>query len=222
MPSHRSPSGRPVRAAALVFTALFMALSSAQDARAENYWEICARAIVQAEQQADLPPHLLTAISKGESGRWHAETGSSRAWPWTVTAQGKGRFLPSKAAAIAEVRRLQAEGIRNIDVGCMQINLRYHPQAFESLETAFDPVRNIDYAAAFLSGLREDYRSWIRAIGYYHSKTPHLSNAYRRKVAKLWREERRQARLERRQVREAERAAANQVPEKARERRSGA
>ena len=37
------------------------------------------------------------------------------------------------AAAIAAVTRLRARGIRNIDVGCMQVNLHYHGQHFETL-----------------------------------------------------------------------------------------
>src|SRR3546814_16620059 len=80
-------------------------------------------------------------------------------------AEDKGRFLPSKAAAIEEVRRLQARGIRNIDVGCLQVNLHYHPDAFASRETAFDPEANAAYAAAFLVRPRAEARSGTRALG---------------------------------------------------------
>ena len=45
-------------------------------------------------------------------------------------ALGKDRFFSSKAAAITAVRKLQADGVRNIDVGCMQVNLKYHPKVF--------------------------------------------------------------------------------------------
>src|SRR3546814_14072243 len=103
-------------------------------------------------------------------------------------AEGKGRFLPSKAAAIEEVRRLQARGIRNIDVGCLQVNLHYHPDAFASLETAFDPEAHAAYAADFLVRLREEARSWTRAIGQYHSRHAIRGNGYRAKVFKAWRE----------------------------------
>ena len=74
-----------------------------------------------------------------ESGRWDAEAQASFAWPWTVTAEGRGRYLPSKAEALAEVRQLRARGLTNIDVGCMQVNLFYHPDAFDDLNQAFDP-----------------------------------------------------------------------------------
>ncbi len=145
-------------------------------------WGSCARLTDRAERAHGLPTHLLTAISKVESGRWHAASGAVLAWPWTVTAGGKGRFLPSKQAAIAEVERLRARGVRNIDVGCMQINLGYHPEAFASLEEAFDPRRNVAYATRFLRDLRAQWGSWTRAAGNYHSNTPALSGRYRVKV----------------------------------------
>ena len=54
------------------------------------------------------------------------------AWPWTVNQAGKSFYLKSKQEAIAKVKELQAQGHTNIDVGCMQINLAYHPDAFEN------------------------------------------------------------------------------------------
>lgn len=158
--------------------------------RIDDALSLCPRHIRAAEQQHDLPAHLLTAISKVESGLWDARTKANLAWPWTVMAEGKGRYLPSKMAALAEVRKLQARGIKNIDVGCMQINLYYHPDAFENLEQAFDPKHNTAYAASLLSRLRLDAGSWTHAIGDYHSKTIAFARVYRLKVFKAWRAER--------------------------------
>ena len=177
----------------------------------EESWGICAQRTAKAEFTAGIPTHLLTAISKVESGRWRAETGEIIAWPWTVTAGGEGRFLPSKTAAIAEVERLQAKGVTNIDVGCMQINLHYHPKAFESLEQAFDPDRNVAYAIGFLSDLRNRWGSWTRAVGNYHSNTPVLSGRYRLKVLKMVYAEKHRAAKKRRATRLAAVQAAAQL-----------
>ncbi len=159
-----------------------------------NPWDLCARHVVEAERLLGLPSHLMQAISKVESGRWNKERKALFAWPWTVMAEGRGRYLPNRRSAIAEVRRLQARGVRNIDVGCMQINLHWHPEAFENLQQAFDPAYNVAYAAAFLQDLRGSARTWRDAVGRYHSTTPERMKSYRQKVLRRWQEEKRAAR----------------------------
>lgn len=147
---------------------------------------LCGLAVSQAARTAGVPVPLMGAISLAESGRWDASQRASVAWPWTVMAQGEGQFLPSKAAAIAHVEALRAKGVRNIDVGCMQVNLQYHPAAFTDLDAAFDPLTNATYAAGFLARLQGKSRtSWWSAVGRYHSSTPHLGQRYRAKVAGL-------------------------------------
>lgn len=153
------------------------------DALGQETPQICRNAINHVATRQDVPAVLMRAIAVTESGRWDNIEQASVAWPWTVTAEGKGQFLPSKAAAIAEVRALQARGIRNIDVGCMQINLQYHPDAFSGLDAAFDPVRNATYAAGFLNRLKAQTGAWWTAVGRYHSATPRLASYYQSKVA---------------------------------------
>jgi hypothetical protein len=127
---------------------------------------------------------LLEAIASVESGRWDKSSKANIAWPWTVTAEGEGIFYPSRGAAIQAVEALQRRGIGNIDVGCMQINLGYHPQAFDSLAQAFEPASNVAYAAKFLKELRSQRRNWDKAVRYYHSSDPVRQRYYRGKVNK--------------------------------------
>lgn len=87
----------------------------------------CMNATIELEKEYQIQEHLLTTISSVETGRWDAATRQNVAWPWTVNAMGKGTFYPSKAEAIRAVKKLQAQGVKSIDVGCMQINLSYHP-----------------------------------------------------------------------------------------------
>ncbi|MFD2204205.1 transglycosylase SLT domain-containing protein [Kiloniella antarctica] len=151
--------------------------------------DICAGIITKTEMQKTIPLHLLRAISLVESGKWDKKKGARVAWPWTVMAEGKGRYLHSKEAAINEVRKLKAKGVRNIDVGCMQVNLHHHAKAFSNLEAAFDPQTNVAYAAQFLIDLRKKSPSWTSAVGRYHSYNQEFSTPYRRKVLKAWRDE---------------------------------
>ncbi|HWA43047.1 MAG TPA: lytic transglycosylase domain-containing protein [Hypericibacter adhaerens] len=152
-------------------------------------WKLCSTQISRVEEQEQIPSLLLHAISKIESGRTSPEGTARIAWPWTVMAEGRGRYLPTKAAAIAEVKKLRKAGVKSIDVGCMQVNLMYHPDAFDSLDDAFDPAQNVAYAAQFLKALKDELHSWIKAVGSYHSRTPAYFSVYRSKVFAAWRQE---------------------------------
>ena len=148
--------------------------------------QLCRAAIVTAEQTFNIPRGLLGAIGQVESGRPDPSTGAFLPWPWTVDADGDGHFYATKAEAIAAVRAFQASGIQSIDVGCMQINLLHHPQAFASLDEAFDPPANAAYAAHFLNELHADTGNWAEAAAFYHSTTPALASAYERQVMAAW------------------------------------
>ncbi len=159
---------------------------------------LCREPIAQAEQANRIPRQLLAGISLTESGRWHAGKQESFAWPWTVTSGKKSRYFESRDAAIRKVKQLQAKGVRNIDVGCMQVNLRYHGDAFATLEEAFDPTANVAYATRFLVSLHGETRSWTRSVARYHSSTPRLGTAYFKRVSKMWQRERNRVASERR------------------------
>jgi len=147
----------------------------------------CMNATIELEEQYGIQKHLLTTISSVETGRWDAATRQNVAWPWTVNAQGKGTFYPSKAEAIRAVKKLQAQGIKSIDVGCMQINLLYHPDAFANLEEAFDPKANVKYAAEFLTNLYENRgQDWIKAAMAYHSSVPVKAQRYKKKIVSTY------------------------------------
>jgi hypothetical protein len=107
-------------------------------------------------------------------------------WPWTINAEGVGSFFATKADAIAAVQMLQARGVRSIDVGCLQVNLRQHPDAFVSLDQAFDPNVNARYAAGLLKSLFGQVGSWPLAAAAYHSQTPTIGAAYQRQVLAEW------------------------------------
>jgi soluble lytic murein transglycosylase-like protein len=148
--------------------------------------QLCEAAIGTAERAERLPERMMGAIAVVETGRPDPASGAPRPWPWTINAEGQGFFFTSKQQAIEAVRTLQARGVRSIDVGCMQVNLMFHPNAFASLDQAFDPEANARYAARFLTALYGEHRDWPAAIAAYHSETPALGAAYRRLVMARW------------------------------------
>lgn len=146
----------------------------------------CTKYLPRYEREYAIPTHLLSAIASTESGRYHEGLRLKLPWPWTINAAGKGYFFNSKQEAIAMVRRLRAQGVQSIDVGCMQVNLYHHPNAFASLEEAFEPQTNIAYAAGFLHDLFDDAGTWKKAAADYHSKMPAAGNHYAGQVYDSW------------------------------------
>lgn len=144
-------------------------------------WDACARAIAAADQNSGLPPGLLGAIARVETGR-RAPAGGIQPWPWSFNAAGEGRYMPSRAEAVAEVQARQAAGTRSIDIGCMQINLLHHPDAFPSVDAGFDPETNVRYAVRYLRSLFARTGDWAAATGQYHSSTPERATIYHLRV----------------------------------------
>ncbi len=145
----------------------------------------CSEAAAVAEAGSAIPSGLLLAIGGVESGRSDL-SGARTPWPWTIQAGGVGSFFDSPEDAQAEVRRLQADGTQSIDVGCFQVNLMYHPQAFASLAEAFDPLANGLAAAQFLASLHAELGSWEQAVAAYHSRNDLLGQPYRDAVFARW------------------------------------
>ncbi len=132
-----------------------------------------------------MPGGLLGAIGVVETGRFDHATGRTEPWPWSTNMGGVGHFFASKAEAVAWTAAQIAAGQASIDVGCFQINLKYHPDAFANLEDAFDPLANARYAAVFLTGLYRKLGQWTVAAQYYHSADPAEGEPYGRRVMAL-------------------------------------
>jgi hypothetical protein len=143
---------------------------------------LCGGAIKAAQDRHTVPAGLLFAIGQVESGRPDPVTHRLVPWPWSVQAQNQSYYFASKDQAVAWVQAAQARGIASIDVGCMQVNLMYHPTAFQNLDAAFDPATNADYAARFLVSLHAESGNWQTAAGLYHSQTLALAVPYAQKV----------------------------------------
>jgi hypothetical protein len=145
----------------------------------------CLAAIAVAERRQETPPGLLAVIAKVESGRPAPPSGALQPWPWTVDADGQGAFFATKDQAVNWSREALAAGtVTFLDVGCMQVDLRMHPDAFADLEQAFDPAANAAYGARFLRQLHDGPAggNWFTAVGMYHSRTPILAAVYRAAV----------------------------------------
>lgn len=148
---------------------------------------VCMKATQKFEEKYQIKEHLLSTIANVETGRWNEKHQQKLAWPWTINAQSKGKFFKTKAEAVREIKRLQKAGVKSIDVGCMQINLAYHPKAFKSIEDALDPHKNVEYGARFLKSLyKRKGNNWIKAATAYHSSVPKKAKVYKKKLVNTY------------------------------------
>ena len=180
-------AGSPRHGRAVVALLLAAQLGGAAAAGAEPTGELCLRAITAEEARHGwLPEGLLEAMALVESGYVEPEGSRAVPWPWTINSPAGSFYLPTRAAAVAKVEELRARGVTNIDVGCLQVSLRYHPDAFADLDEAFEPTANVAYAAGYLTALKAEGASVFGAVGRYHSRTPVLGVMYARKVFARW------------------------------------
>jgi hypothetical protein len=142
----------------------------------------CHEAIELAARQTGVPRDILLAISLTETGKKIA--GRISPWPWTVNMEGAGVWFQTRAQALAYVEAHFHRGARSFDVGCFQINYKWHHQHFRSIEEMFDPRLNALYAAKFLTDLYQETGSWSTAAGYYHSRTPKFASRYSERFAR--------------------------------------
>ena len=141
----------------------------------------CEALAAQAEIDYAIPSGIMQGIARVESGRVGLD-GKRRSWPWTVNDGVEGLFFEDQESALEFVEVSYANGENSVDIGCMQINTKWHKDNFRDFAEMFDPDVNVEYAASFLITLRNRHGSWEQAIRHYHSNDPAKNERYVRKV----------------------------------------
>lgn len=144
---------------------------------------LCDQAAHEAARMRGVPLDILLAITRAETGRRDGQ--SVQPWPWAINVAGQGSWFATPDQALAQAQSVLDAGNGNFDVGCFQLNYRWHGAAFSSLKAMFDPDENADYAARFLAQLYAETGSWAQAVADYHSKTDALAKVYLARVEAL-------------------------------------
>ncbi|QCO55693.1 lytic transglycosylase domain-containing protein [Pseudorhodobacter turbinis] len=147
---------------------------------------LCESAAQYAATETGVPLSILRAVTLAETGRTNQQEDRFAAWPWAVQSGNKGNWFADAPSAISYVNGLMAQGTRNIDVGCFQLNFRWHGQAFPNIETMFSPRDNALYAAQFLQRLYAETGDWRQAVGHYHSRSEPRAQAYVSRLKTLY------------------------------------
>ena len=154
----------------------------------------CEYLAKEAEVRNGLPENILLSISRVETGYQRID-GVRRAWPWTLNAGGDSAYFKTKEAALNSLKKRVKQGVTNIDIGCMQLNYRWHKQFFKNLREMINPEKNVDYGAKFLKKLYQRHGSWEKAVKYYHSSKSKFNVRYYKKVRAVWQKENAQSTL---------------------------
>lgn len=138
----------------------------------------CEREMALAARKYDVPLAVLYAVGLTETGN------RKTLHPYALNLSGPSFFFTNQQEAAQRFYSAKKQGIRLIDIGCMQINYFYHSSYFKTLDDMFDPHQNVDYAARFLKSLRQKEGSWTLAAARYHAG-PNNDTAQKRYVCAI-------------------------------------
>jgi hypothetical protein len=123
----------------------------------------CEREMTKVAQESGIPLNILFSVALTETGHRGALN------PFDLNVDGRTIRSATLAEAMKRLTEERALGAKLIDVGCMQINIRWHGAQFRSIEEMFDSARNVAYAAAFLMRLKARYGTWTLAVARYNA-----------------------------------------------------
>jgi soluble lytic murein transglycosylase-like protein len=139
---------------------------------------VCEAQIQAAAAKYGIPEGILYSVGLTETGR------KGSLYPYAMNIEGKAFFPPSRQDAMRKFQEARGQGVKLIDIGCMQINHHFHGEHFASAEEMFDPRLNVEYAAKFLSNLHGRHETWTMAVARYHAG-PNNDPAQKRYVCRV-------------------------------------
>lgn len=183
-PTRYAPRPVPVYRILGIALCLGSGIANSLLAREISKPDICRHAAERAAAKTGIPVDILHAISLTETGR---KIGANfDPWPWTINMEGKGVWFDDRKSVTDYANKNFKRGARSFDLGCFQINYKWHSKAFTSIEQMLDPDANANYAARYLLELFSEKGNWESAVGAYHSRTPKFANKYKKRFARIY------------------------------------
>lgn len=116
-----------------------------------------------------IDPYILYAVALTESRKNDGQNHVIPS-PWAINNAGN-TFIPgSQQEAEALLNQLMVQGKRNIDIGIMQVNLRWHGHRVAKPEQLLIPSTNLEIGASVLSeAIQSVPGNLAHGIGRYYS-----------------------------------------------------
>jgi len=140
----------------------------------------------QVARRHGIDPYILYAVALTES-RKNDDQNKVIPSPWAINNAGNAYIPGSQQEAEALLNQLMDQGKRNIDVGMMQVNLRWHGHRVAKPEQLLIPSTNLEIGASVLSeAIQSVPGNLAHGIGRYYSwKNEPAAIQYGRKVIAL-------------------------------------
>lgn len=140
----------------------------------ESQAKVSRKIIKEIARECEVPAVLLEAICQVESNLE----------PHAINMGGKAYFFKNRELAAKFLVSQIELGKTNIDVGCMQINWRWHGRHLQDPDLLLDERACLYYGATLLKVLAKQKGGWVQAMMYYHSSNPKAQAKYLEKVQK--------------------------------------
>jgi soluble lytic murein transglycosylase-like protein len=132
----------------------------------------------QIATERGLDPYILYAVALVESARINDRLAAP--WPWALNRQGRPIIPSSRLEARGILNEALSKGIRSIDVGLMQVNVRWNGHRVHRPDDLLDPETNIRVGADVLTEAMDSAPGDLAlGIGRYHTGWRNDADAYR-------------------------------------------
>ncbi len=140
----------------------------------------------QVARRHGIDPYILYAVALTESRKNEGQNQIIPS-PWAINNAGNAFIPSSQREAEALLNQLMDQGKRNIDVGMMQVNLRWHGHRVAKPEQLLIPSTNLEIGASVLSeAIQSVPGNLAHGIGRYYSwKNESAAIQYGQKVIAL-------------------------------------
>lgn len=140
----------------------------------------------QVARRHRIDPYILYAVALTES-RKDGEQNRVMPWPWAINNAGNSFIPNSQQEAEALLNEMLDQGKRNIDVGIMQVNLRWHGHRVAKPEHLLNPNTNLEIGAGLLAeAIKSAPNNLALGIGrYYNWKNVPAAVEYGQRVISL-------------------------------------
>ena len=121
-------------------------------------------------REKNLDPDLIYAVALAESAYSESRDGLMQPHPWTLRTAKGPHYSRTKEEAQSALKAILKK-TKDVDVGLMQISVRWHAKRVSDPLKLLDPATNLRIGADILNEeIRRSPDDLIAALGRYHSR----------------------------------------------------